>query len=221
MSEIQSVNVFSVDEERLKFRVICAFDEIAGENQGEFSFLLPPPTNFANSSHYSQALIKLDSFAATPAFAIPPAVSVPEWATDTGIARKQSAAIIELDVGSSQTCYNFTTDANDLANGGQSRTAGFRQLVPMQIINVGTPGIGPSPTVNGFAWVGIGSGISATDPLLSANPFGQKIRIRIVSPISGRTMFIQDNNFIGVNVADYIFSFTITMIPNNRSEGSV
>ena len=217
MSEIQSVNVFSVDEERLKFRVICAFDEIAGANQGEFSFLLPPPTNFANSSHYSQALIKLDSFSACPGFGI----GIPEWNTDTGIARKQSAAIIELDVGSSQTCYNFTTDANDIANGGQSRTAGFRQLVPMQIVNVGNPGVGAAPAATGYAWVGIGSGISATDPLLSANPFGQKIRIRIVSPIAGRTMFIQDNGAAGVNAADYMFSFTITMIPNNRSEGSV
>ena len=217
MSEIQSVSVFSVDEERLKFRVICAFDILAGENQGEFSFLLPPPTNFANSSHYSQALIKLDSFSACPGFGI----GIPEWTTDTGIARKQSAAIIELDVGSSQTCYNFTTNAIDVANGGQSRTAGFRQLVPMQIVNVGSPGVGATPSGAGYAWVGIGSGISATDPLLSANPFGQKIRIRIVSPIQGRTMFIHDNGAVGVNAADYVFSFTITMIPNNRSEGSV
>ena len=218
MSEIQSVNVFSVDEERLKFRVMCAFDIVAGENNGEFSFLLPPPTNFANSSHYSQALIKLDSFSACPGWAI----AAPEWTTNAGIpARKQSAAIIELDVGSSQTCYNFTTSADDLANGGQSRTAGFRQLVPMQIVNVGTPGAGAVPNANGYAWVGIGSGISATDPLLSANPFGQKIRIRIVSPIEGRTMFLQNNAAAGFNIADYMFSFTITMIPNNRSEGSV
>tara|TARA_R110000803_G_scaffold45329_2_gene95560 strand:- start:18 stop:665 length:648 start_codon:yes stop_codon:yes gene_type:complete len=214
MSEIQSVNVFSVDEERLKFRVIVGFDVIAaGVHQGEFNFLLPPPTNFANNSHYSQALIKLDSFTACPVSAI----NDPAWTSGVAPLRKESSTIIEMSVGSSQTNYNFTTNALDLGIGGQNRTSGFRQLVPLQIINVGTPAVGTVPSATGSAWVGIGSGISATDPLLSANPFGQKITIRTVSPISGSKMWLHSIGAGQNNVGDYSFQFTVTMIPNNRS----
>jgi hypothetical protein len=219
MSEIQSVNVFSVDEERLKFRVICAFDVVANVHQGEFNFLLPPPTNFANNSEYSQATIKLDSFCACPAAA----ANDPSWTTGAGGAnRKEGAAIIELNIGSSQTNYNFTTNAVDIANGGQNRTAGFRQLIPMQIVNVGTPAVGSLVSANGAAWTGIGSGISATDPILSANPFGQKVQIRIVSPIAGIKMWLASvaGGAGSANIADYLFQFTITMIPNNRGEGT-
>lgn len=67
MSEnnINTVNVLSVDEERLKYRAIIHCSAV-GARKGEFNILLPPPTAFANSNHYNQCVIKIDSFTATP-----------------------------------------------------------------------------------------------------------------------------------------------------------
>ena len=61
MENINAVNVFSIDEERLKFRVIVAPNQVAGFNEGIFDVYFPPPTSFANSNQYSHALIKLDT----------------------------------------------------------------------------------------------------------------------------------------------------------------
>ena len=66
MSEIQSVSVFSVDEERLKYRVIVGAGVIgADDHKGEFEVFIPPPTSFANSQRYSQVVsVKIDSLTA-------------------------------------------------------------------------------------------------------------------------------------------------------------
>ena len=64
MESIHSVNVLSIDEERLKFRVIVSFDGQAGrappQRLGNYKFELPPLTSFANSNHYKQCTINLD-----------------------------------------------------------------------------------------------------------------------------------------------------------------
>ena len=67
MSEnnINTVNVLSVDEERLKYRAIVSCTDV-GAVGGRFSILLPPPTVFANSSHYNQCVMKIEAFTATP-----------------------------------------------------------------------------------------------------------------------------------------------------------
>ena len=180
MSEINSVNVFSVDEERLKFRAIIAPNIVAPAaggpeiHQGEFNFILPPPTNFANNSQYSQCIVKLDTLIAAPAGDI----ADPVW-------------------------------CNRLGN-----------------TNVGTSGagaavVGPLFTNEGACWTGIGSGISATDPILCANPFGQKVRMTIINPLTNAPVWLRSaGGATNTNIGRYAFQFTITMIPNNRSEGS-
>jgi hypothetical protein len=54
--EINTVNVFSIDEEKLKFRVTAAFFS-AGVGppceKGEYTFYLPPPTSLANDQEYN------------------------------------------------------------------------------------------------------------------------------------------------------------------------
>ena len=96
----------------------------------------------------------------------------------------------------------------------------------MQLVNVGTAtgaAIGPVASALGFSWVGIGSGISATDPILSANPFGQKVKFTLINPITNVKNWIVSNAAGaagGVNVAEYTIQLTITMIPNDRSEGT-
>tara|TARA_R110001599_G_scaffold4435_2_gene22924 strand:- start:2335 stop:3033 length:699 start_codon:yes stop_codon:yes gene_type:complete len=231
MSEIQSVNVFSVDEERLKYRVIVGAGVVgADDHKGEFEVYIPPPTSFANSHRYNQCLVKIDSFTACPTDRIADAT----W-SDGGSAAaapaliKTAGIIIRANIGSSQTATSKIDSALALAAGGDNQVAGFRQFIPLQLVNVGTTGngagaVGPTPTAEGFSWVGIGSGISATDPILSANPFGQKVKFTLINPIKNVKNWIVSAGAGagagGANAAQYTIQLTITMIPNDRSEGT-
>lgn len=240
MSEIQSVSVFSVDEERLKYRVIISAGVIgAGDHKGEFEAYIPPPTAFANSNNYNQAIIKVDSFTATPIDTIadatwtdngvPARASPPVPAVPAALA-KLGGVMIRANVGSSQPQSIKIDNTASLAIGGDNQVAGFRQFLPLQLVNVGTTGAGvaaagPSPTAEGYSWVGIGSGISATDPILSANPFGQKVKFSLINPVNDSKVWLVSaagggGGAAGNNVGEYTLQLTITMIPNNRSEGS-
>jgi hypothetical protein len=221
MSEIQSVNVFSIDQERLKYRVILTTGILPGTDnfKGVFNFIIPPPTNFANSSHYNQCTIKLDSFTATPSDLA--ANLNPMWAVVTG-PEKLGCVIIELDTPSSQVVEQRVASAADVNNKGLTniRMGQFRQLLPLQIVNVGNrwgaAGGGASPDPLGYSWVGIGSGIAATDPVLCGNIFGRDTRLRIIHPHELTPAWIQQGVVPNSdNIAVYTFSFTITMIPNN------
>jgi len=227
MSEIQSVSVLSVDEERLKYRVIVTAGQQAGFNStGEFFFNLPPPTNFGNNNNYNQCLIKLDSFIATPDEASPN----PQWNYATGGGTKVGAVVIELDTPSSQTIKNSLIISDDplrpekfCEERGFNIIGGFKQLLPLQVVNVGISGAGggPSPAAGGYSWVGIGSGISATDPILCGNIFGRVNTLRIIDPAVNKPIWIQNGNVpFHPNVGTYNFAFTVTMIPNDRSEGN-
>ena len=224
MSEIQSVNVFSVEEERLKYRVIVGVGVIgADDHKGEFEVYIPPPTSFANSHRYNQCLVKIDSFTACPTDAVADA----SW-SDGGSAAappalvKTAGIILRANIGSSQTATSKIDTALSLAAGGDNQVSGFKQFVPLQLVNVGTAtgaAIGPVASALGFSWVGIGSGISATDPILSANPFGQKVKFTLINPITNVKNWIV-SSAVGAgsaNAAQYTIQLTITMIPNDRS----
>lgn len=226
MSEIQSVSVLSVDEERLKYRVIITAGEQAGYNStGEFFFNLPPPTNFANNNNYNQCLIKLDSFVATPN----DGSANPQWNELNGGGLKVGAVVIELDTPSSQTIRNSLIEAPGgnaakyLEEKGFNMIGGFKQLLPLQVVNVGISGGagGAAPDPNGYSWVGIGSGIASTDPILCGNIFGRDNTLRIINPARNKPIWIQQGNVANqTNIATYCFAFTVTMIPNDRSEGN-
>lgn len=227
MSEnnINTVNVLSVDEERLKYRAIIHCSAV-GARKGEFNILLPPPTAFANSNHYNQCVIKIDSFTATP---FPGDDSeIAAWHADgTANLSKLGGIIIGIDVGSSQVVSTKVTTLAEIAEKGRSLIGGFKQFLPLQIVNTGTivgvpgnpqPGEvqGPSPTPFGFSWTGIGSGIAATEGILAANPFGQVLTVRLIDPASGRNCYLTnapaDDDF-----GNYNLQISITMIPNDRS----
>jgi len=224
MSEIQSVSVFSVDEERLKYRVICAIDAdqpaIVRNTQGTYQVNFPIPTAFANNRNYNQCLIKCDSFVAQT----DQGVNDPSWEGERGNNLLKIPAIeIKLSIPSSQTTLNSIGTANQIASGGSPLIGGFRQLMPLQIVNVGDTA-GAAVAAGGFAWTAIGSGVAATDPLLCANPFGQKITVNLRDVITDTNIWLGSaaqhaaGNFI--DRGSYIFQFTITMIPNDRSEGT-
>ena len=227
MSEnnINTVNVLSVDEERLKYRAIIHCSDL-GARKGQFNILIPPPTAFANSSHYNQCVIKIESFTATP---FPGDDSeIAAWHADGNATMiKLGGIIIGIDVGSSQVVSTKLTSLADVAEKGTSSVGGFRQFLPIQIVNTGTivgvpgnpqPGEvqGPSPTAFGFSWTGIGSGIASTDGILAANPFGSVLTVRMIDPASGKNCYLT-NAPANDDFGNYNFQISITMIPNDRS----
>lgn len=227
MSEnnINTVNVLSVDEERLKYRAIIHCANTAARF-GQFNIIIPPPTAFANSSHYNQCVIKIESFTATP---FPGANSeIAAWTDERSVAMtKLGGIIIGIDVGSSQVVSTKLTTLADIAEKGTSSVGGFRQFLPLQIVNTGTivaaPGAprpgevqGPSPTAFGFTWTGIGSGIASTEGILSANPFGSQLQIRLINPATGKNCYLTGAP-LNQDFGDYNLQISITMIPNDRS----
>ena len=227
MSEnnINTVNVLSVDEERLKYRAIVSCTEV-GAVGGRFSILLPPPTAFANSSHYNQCVMKIEAFTATPFSGVGGNLAI--WANN-GIGPlgrlKLGGVIIGIDVGSGQVVTSKISSVPELLQKGVPSLGGFRQFLPIQIVNTGTidtinpdplEAPGPTPTPYGFTWTGIGSGISSSDGVLAGNPFGQVLTIRMIDPTTGKDCYLStDGN--GADIGTYNFQISVTMIPNDRS----
>ena len=138
-----------------------------------------------------------------------------------GVAIKGSAIELQLSVASGQSSASIIN--NDLAgavnhlvqSGDKSRPvldiAGYRQLIPGQLVNQGN-GLQFGPAAGGYGWLGMMRDLS---PLLCANPFGQRIRIRLIDPLSRAKMCIM--NSAGLNNGDigkYYLQFEVTMVPN-------
>jgi len=236
MDNINAVNVYSIDEEKLKFRVIIA---IAGElyrqaniaaapvvvgavvdGDGQYEINIPVPTFIANNDKYSQCRIKCDAFAAgagVPA-AGGAAPAAPTWATAgaAGAAVGLAAPAIELQLSaaSAQTgtaVINAAVGAAGDKNSPVQEISGFRQLIPGQVVNVGT-GADFTPAAGGFGWLGMQRDSSA---LLCSNPFGQKLRVRFVDPLSRlKTCICNNGALVGGDVGKYFIQLEVTMIPN-------
>ena len=68
---INSVKVISVDEEKLKFRVIVSLNGqllADQDSKGRYNFQIPIPTAIGNSYMFNQAIMKIESFTATSPF---------------------------------------------------------------------------------------------------------------------------------------------------------
>ena len=206
MESINSVKVLSIDEERLKFRVIAAFNaNNITVDQGEYGIILEPPTSFANSDHYRQCEIKLDSFTA----ATSSATGDPTW-RDVGLAAniKCPACIVRIDVPSSQTIEKTCFNAAD-TNVGQSRIGGFVSMVPLTAVEIGS-NVGAFATARSKAWQGFGQG----EGVKCANPFGRKIRIENLDAATMNRCYLNSAGAAGPDLGLYTYQFTITMIPN-------
>ena len=236
MDNINAVNVYSIDEEKLKFRVIIA---IAGEvyrqanalpvvvgavvdGDGQYEINIPVPTFIANNDKYSQCRIKCDAFAAgagVPAGggAAPGAVT---WATagaaGAGVGLASPAIELQLSAASAQTgtaVINAAVGAAGDKNSPIQEISGFRQLIPGQVVNVGT-GADFTPAAGGFGWLGMQRDSSTR---LCANPFGQKLRVRFVDPLSRLKTCICVAGGAGLlagDVGKYFIQLEVTMIPN-------
>jgi hypothetical protein len=211
-NNINTVSVKSVDEERRKFRVIWSNTaRYAGNDQkGEYKFLLPPPTSLANSHKYPNAIIKIDSFTAHCISNVNDAV----WYDAVAAAGLKLPSIeIRLNIGSSQIVNNRTRYAADLGV-GSNEIGGFRQLLPLQVVNVGNF-LGPAPAADSYAWTAIGSGVAATDAMVCANPFGQTITLTLNVPYDENKAYLRSAAGANVDAGLYTAQISIELIENN------
>jgi len=222
MESINSVNVLSIDEERLKFRVIVGIDASAGNavplDVGRYKFDLPPLTAFGNSNHYRQCHINLDGISCTaqsgPGGAANEAVA---WTNGVGFGKVASLEV-SLDVPSSGTLANKQILPAETGT-GTNAIGRFMQLVAVQANLVGNNAGTRVSLVGGndiglgsYAWQGEGFG----EAIMCANPFGSTCEITFKRPdmAHGTRLHIADIGNAAIDVGIYSLQFTITMIPN-------
>ena len=206
MTSVNSVKVLSIDEERLKFRVIAAFNANGiTSDEGAYTILLEPPTSFANSDHYQSCEITLDAFTAQTSSA----TGDPTW-RDRGLGAniKCPACIVRLDVPSSQTIKKTCFDAAS-TNVGDSRIGGFASMVSLVAQEVGdSAGAFGGPRTKAWQGVGVGEGVKC------ANPFGRQLTIQNLDGATMNRCFLNSAGGANADIGLYTYQFTITMIPN-------
>tara|TARA_R110002096_G_scaffold13962_2_gene48939 strand:+ start:71 stop:763 length:693 start_codon:yes stop_codon:yes gene_type:complete len=223
------VNVISIDEERLKFRIhigIIAGTNIVAStnpNKGTYKVALPIPTFFGNSNQYNQCLIKCNGFHASTdgAFADPAwSVSNP-GAGVVNAFEKVTSLDIQLDIPSSQT--TVITNGAFVAGGGVagvnelgvSRVGGFRELMFLKVVSVGDAN-GNFDLASGR--VACWEGHSDSEPILCGNPFGQTLTISHKEPLNDELCYLASvagaGAAAGNDLGRYIYSFDVTMVPN-------
>ena len=222
MESVNSVNVLSIDEERLKFRVIVGIDaqnnNATPQRFGHYKFELPPLTSFGNSNHYKQCSMKLDCISCSSGLQLNGAGAIPEavgWSNGVALG-KVSALEVILDVPSSGTLANSQLAAAD-AGTGNNKIGRFIQLIPLQLNLVGNSLGTRISTVGGldigtgsFAWQGEGFG----EAMMCGNPFGGPVEIKFQRPDLNLPLALVDVGNAAQDVGIYSLQFTITMVHN-------
>lgn len=220
LDTIQSVNVLSIDEERRKFRVIFSTNSAAAldTRHGKFKFNLEAPTYIANSDHYRNATIKIESVGF-----VPDRGDVDSgWTINVGGGQDINipGVIIRINTPSSQVVHNktFLAANNDV---GINDHNGFMQFVPIQVVNSGFLLANPAlagaglPQRQQVAWIGDGSG---AEPMVCANPFNQNIELSLLAPnVDFTTCYLATATGAGGlnnQVGTYTIQFVVEMIPN-------
>tara|TARA_R110000764_G_scaffold187908_2_gene273298 strand:+ start:49 stop:678 length:630 start_codon:yes stop_codon:yes gene_type:complete len=206
---LNTVNVIAIDEERLKFRVTVSFFAPAlAQNQGEYKFLLPAPTSFANSHEYNSCIITCGGFQAYTLL-----INDPCWTNSVAL-DKIGTIDLQLDIPSSQTSTTTNLVAAD-DRVGNTRLGGYRELLMLDIKSVGDNNGTVVLQGSTAAW----NGKSENQPILCGNPFGQTLTIRNNNPITDSLVWLVANaaggGAGGADLGCYIYSFDITMVPNN------
>ncbi len=219
-NQVNSVQVLSVDEEKLKYRVLVVVNaQNSTPQKGRYEFMIPPLTSFGNSNHYNQVKVTLDCVQAQ---CINAAINdaLFDVIAPGGVHTTAKVGCLEvvLDAPSSQSALNFQTSVNPGDDGfGKTHQGGFRQLVPIQLtLNGGLGGALTAGLTNlgEYSYTGIMN--SGTEGIMCANPFGGKSTITLRYPgLDSRAYLV--SNAAGANSADvgtYSFQFSITMVPN-------
>jgi len=214
MSGINTVNVLAIDEEKLKFRITVTVSapNVNTYNEGVYKFELPIPTAIGNNEDYNSCVIDCNGF---QAYALGN-IADPCWSVDIpgGAQRiKQGCIELQLDIPSSQTVTS--TQSRPIDSGvGNNRVGGYREILFMKVDSVGD-GNGNVDSASGRCAVWNGS--SPARPIMCGNPFGKSIIIRNHDPINDSRCYLV-SFAAGAGSADvghYVYSFDVTMIPNN------
>ena len=208
-----TVSVFSIDEERLRFRVICAIDAATAgyDAQGEYDINIPIPTSFTNSHEYSSCRIKCDVLTATINAAATAANAV--WSTRAGGFLRNGNVELQLSAPSSQTtltAVNAAAGNPGAFNEPVEETTGFKQIVPLQFVVVGGLAAGWNPAIaSSGGWMSVGD----QPPIICANPFGSRLTLRLVDVFSRNPIFLCNANAApGVDIGKYTLQFEIEMV---------
>jgi len=215
MKGINTVNVLSIDEEKLKFRVTATFSAPninAIDKRGEYKFELPIPTALANSNEYNSCLIQCKGFQAYCLGAI----NDPVWNVDlggAGLLTKVAALELHLDIPSSQTVTS-TQNGAGVSGVGNNRVGGYREILFLDCHSVGDGVGGAALGGRSAAW----RGQTQSGPILCGNPFGKTLTIRNNCAINDDKMWLvtyfAGAGANGADLGHYIYSFDITMVPN-------
>lgn len=208
---INSVNVLSIDEEKLKFRITVTFSAPNNTiNEGVYQFQLPIPTALANNEDYNSCVIDCNGF---QAYALGN-VADPCWTVDIPGAPqriKMGCVELQLDIPSSQTITS--TAARVIDSGvGNNRVGGYREVLFMKVDSVGDGNGNVVLAGRSAVW----NGSSPARPIICGNPFGKTITIRNHDPINDSKCYLV-SFAAGAGSADvghYVYSFDVTMVPN-------
>ena len=210
---LNTINVFSIDEERLRFRVIIGIDALTAgyDAQGEYDINIPIPTSFTNSHEYSSCRIKCDVLTATIQAAATAANAV--WSTRAGGFLRNGNVELQLSAPSSQTTLtsiNAAVNNPGSFNEPREETSGFKQLIPLQFVTIGGAAAAWNPGVaSSGAWVNVGE----TAPIICANPFGSRLTLRFVDVFSRNPIFLANAAAApGVDIGRYALQFEIEMV---------
>ena len=226
MSEKNVVNVYSIDEERLKFRIVVAINArvqgLVGPNtfgQGSYDIDIPIPTSFTNSHEYTACRIKCDAMSAWSDGAL----NTCSWGNSVR-AKKLGALELQLSAPSSQATGSYIVESAAAAAAAfrqtyQLENQGFKQIITGSVVPQGNAVTwGPAvPAAAGQSW---NSSPQVCDSIMCANPFGQKITLRFVDPTevaAERQVWILDSGVAGPPRTDqgfYVLQFDVQMVPN-------
>jgi len=213
---INTVNVFSIDEERLRFRAVVAIRGNGNyEGRGKYQVDFPIPTSFTNSHEYSQSLIKCDSISAMGSGA----AAAVSWCNPAAAGLKITSLELGMNVPTSQSVKSSIIGANAGAVGEviptETTMGTWRQICPGQVVNVGDGAtFAAAATSIDKAWLSISS--QNNRPVLAGNPFGQQVSITFTDPLTDQYTYIQVPGAGGLaDVGYYVIQFEITMVPNN------
>ena len=217
MSSVNSVNIYSIDEERLKFRVCIginarrlALAPVVGYGRGSYDIDIPIPTSFTNSHEYSSCRIKCDTMAAWSDGAL----ATCSWGNSVR-GKKIPALELQLTTPSTQATGSYVVD-NATSSNNQIETQGFKQIITGQVVNQGSGLVWTPAAPVGQGWVSLPQ---SCEPMICANPFGSKVTLRIVDPTENaaeRQIYIVDSAgaFPAQDQGYYVFQFEVQMVPN-------
>lgn len=222
-SAVRVEKVYSLDEEKLKFKVIVA-KQFNQTDKGNYSFNLPFLTDDTNSNKYSNAIIKLDCISMRcESNAVTPNPN-PVWTRDGlgGVnVESISAVLLVLDLPSRQTTRHSTQVGGAIDDQNQFNYK-YNELIPLRNYFMGNyQGIEPSPAAAaavagnsyGYIWSPNNNGI------MCANPFGKEIKYyfnRADDPDSPLKLYLgQAGDAFDLDYTNIYMQFSITLLSNN------